>query len=116
MIFFFIRLLITTLAVVLPAYYIPGLEVKDLSDAVFFGILLGLINAFIRPVVSILTVPIHVLTLGLFALIINAATYWLASRVSCGVYVNSIWGAIWGGGIVWITSMVTNLFLRDRVT
>jgi len=106
----------TTLAVVLPAHYIPGLKVDDLSDAVFFGLVLGLINAFIRPIVSLLTIPINVLTLGFFSLVVNALTYWVASEILYGIHVLSIWGALIGGGIVWVTSILTNLLLKDRIT
>lgn len=114
MIFFFLRLFITTLAVVLSTHYIPGLFIKDLTDAIFFGLILGLINAFIRPVISFLTIPINILTLGLFSLIVNAFTYWLASRVAYGVEITDLWGAIYGGGVIWVVSIITNLFIKDR--
>lgn len=114
MIFFFLRLIITTLAVVLSAHYIPGLVIKDLSDAIFFGLVLGLINSFIRPIITFLTVPINILMVGLFSLVINAFTYWLASKVSYGVEILDVWGALLGGGIVWFVSVITNLFIREN--
>lgn len=116
MIFFFLRLFITTVAVVLSAHYIPGLIINDLTDAIFFGLLLGLINAFIRPIISFLTFPINILTLGLFSLVINAFTYWLASKVAYGVEITDLWGALWGGGVIWIVSIITNLLIKDRRT
>jgi putative membrane protein len=114
MIFFFLRLLITTVAIVLCAQYLPGLIIKDLTDAIFFGLVLGLINAFLRPFISFFTVPLNVLTLGLFSLVVNAFTFWLASKVSYGVAITDIWGAVWGGALIWLISILTNLFIKDR--
>lgn len=114
MLSFFIRLFITALAVVLPAHYIPGLEIKNTSDAVMFGFILGLINAFIRPFITLLTIPINILTLGLFSLVINAITYWLASELTYGVVILNAWGAILGGGIVWIVGFFANLVCKNK--
>lgn len=111
---FLFRLIITTLAVVISAHYIPGLVIKNLTDAVIFGLVLGLINAFIRPIISLLTLPITVLTLGLFALVINAFTFWLASEISYGVHILTVAGAFWGGGIVWIVSIIANIFVKTN--
>ena len=108
--------MITTIAVVLSAHYIPGLMIKDLSDAIFFGLVLGLINAFIRPIITFLTIPINVVMLGLFSLVINAFTYWLASKIAYGVEIKDIWGALLGGGVVWLVSVVTNLFIKENRT
>lgn len=112
--FFFVRLILTTVVVVISAYYIPEIEIKDLSDAVMFGLILGLINAFIRPVIMFLAIPINFLTLGLFSLVINGFTYWLATKISYGVYMSSLWGAFWGGLVVWFTSVLLNLFIWKR--
>jgi len=114
MVAFIFRLIMTTIAVVISAYYIPGLEIKDLTDAIIFGIILGFINAFIRPIISFLTLPITMLTLGLFALVINAFTFWLASEISYGVHILTIAGAFWGGGIVWIVSIFANIFVKSN--
>ena len=105
---FLARLFITTVVVVLTAHLIPGLIIKNLHDAIFFGLILGLINAFIRPIITFLTLPVNLLTLGLFSLVINGFTFWLASKISYGVYITSFWGAFWGGAIIWITGIVTN--------
>lgn len=114
MLAFYIRLFVTTLTVVLSAHYIPGLRVDNLDDAVFFGLVLGLINAFIRPLIVLLTLPINIMTLGLFSFIINAFTYWLASEVAFGVLITEFKGALIGGTIVWFVSILTNLFIKQR--
>ncbi|PCI92310.1 hypothetical protein COB11_07720 [Candidatus Aerophobetes bacterium] len=111
---FFIRFIITTVVVVVSAHYIPEIEIKDLTDAIFFGLTLGLINAFIRPIIMFLAIPINFVTLGLFSLVINGFTYWLASEISYGVYISSLWGAFWGGLVVWLTSIIVNLFTWKR--
>jgi len=103
-----LRIVITTVVVIIIAHLIPGLEVKDLSDAIFFGLILGVVNAIIRPILTLLTLPISILTLGLFTLVINGFTFWLASEISYGVHITSFWGAFWGGLIMWLTGLVTN--------
>ncbi|MDN3507529.1 MAG: phage holin family protein [Simkaniaceae bacterium] len=114
MLLFLIRVIITTFVVVFSAHFIPGLHVKDLTDAIFFGLILGVLNATVRPLLMILSVPITVFTLGLFTLIINAFTYWLASEISYGIHISSFWGAFWGGFAVWLTGIFTNRLIWKR--
>ena len=114
MIFFAFRLLVTMIAVLLAAVYVPGLEVKDTQDALFFGFILGIINAILRPVLTFLTLPITILTLGLFSLLINAFTFWLASEISYGVRVLDFWGAFWGGMIVWASGLLSNRLIWEK--
>ena len=111
---FFARLVITTVVIVACAHIIPGLQVKDLMDTIFFGLILGLVNSSIRPILVFLTLPISIITLGLFSLVINAFTFWLASEIAYGVYVASIWGAVIGGAIVWVTGLLTNRFIWEK--
>ena len=111
---FIARLLITTAVVVLCAHIIPGLKVTKYIDLIYFGLILGVINSIVRPVLVFLTLPINILTLGLFTLVINAFTFWLASEISYGIHIYSIWGAIIGGGIVWISGLLTNRFLWEQ--
>ncbi len=108
MILFLIRLFITTLVVVATAHVIPDLIIKNTFDAICFGIALGLINASVRPVLVLLTLPVTLFTLGIFLLVINAFTFWLASLVSYGVHISSLEGALIGGGIIWIVGLLTN--------
>lgn len=114
MILFIVRIILTTIVVVATAHVLPGLEVKDTLDAIFFGLILGVINAVVRPILTLLTLPITIFTLGLFLLVINAFTFWLASEISYGVHIHSFWGAFWGGLIVWVTGILTNRLIWNR--
>lgn len=111
MLFFFIRIIITTVVIVLTAHLVPGLEVQNTFDAICFGLILGCVNAIVRPVLIFLTLPITILTLGLFTLVINVFTFWLASEIAYGVYVATLKGAFIGGLIIWLTGFFTNRFL-----
>jgi len=116
MILLLVRIVITTIVVVAASHILPGLEVKDTLDAIFFGLILGVINSVVRPVLTLLTLPITIMTLGLFCLVINVFTFWLASEISYGVHVLTFWGAFWGGAIVWVTGVLTNRLIWDSHT
>ena len=75
MILFIVRVIITTIVVLICAHFLPGLEVKNNLDAVLFGIILAIINSIIRPILTLLTLPITIFTLGLFLLVINGFTF-----------------------------------------
>lgn len=109
-----IRIILTTIVVVSISHLLPGLEVKNTLDAIFFGLILGFINAVVRPILTFLTLPITIFTLGLFLMIINTFTFWLASEISYGVHISSFWGALWGGVIVWISGLITNRLIWSR--
>ena len=113
MVYFLLRLFITAAVVVATAHIIPDLEVKNLTDALFFGLIVGIVNAVVRPIITILTIPITIFTLGLFLLVINAFTFWLASILSYGVHINAWEGAFWGGLIVWLAGIVINRFIWE---
>jgi putative membrane protein len=108
MILFILRVIVTTIVVLTCAHYLPGLIVKDNFDAVMFGLILAIINSVVRPILTLLTLPITLLTLGLFLLVINGFTFWLASEISYGVHIETFWGAFWGGFIIWVTGIFTN--------
>ncbi|MBP9842229.1 MAG: phage holin family protein [Simkaniaceae bacterium] len=113
MIYFLLRLLITAVVVVATAHVIPDLEIKNLPDTILFGLIVGIVNAVIRPIIVILTIPITVFTLGLFLLVVNAFTFWLASLISLGVQITAWEGAFWGGLIVWLTGILVNRFIWE---
>lgn len=105
---FFIRLLLLAFIILGIAQAVPGIYVSSFWAAVLFAFILGVLNKTIRPVLLILTLPISVLTVGIFALLINALTFWLGGSLCMGVEVTSFSAAFWGGALVWLASF----FLR----
>lgn len=111
---FILRLLINALVILLVAYFVPGIFVSNFWSALIFAIVLGVVNALIRPMVSALTLPLKVLTLGLFALVVNALMFLLASYFVRGVEIYSFSSAFWGALIVTLISWLTNQFLKKK--
>jgi len=92
-----LRWLVGALALLLVAYVLPGIAVANLFPAaVVAALVLGLVNAFIRPVVKLLTLPLTCLTFGLFSLVINAVLFWGVSEVVDGFAVEGVWAAVLG--------------------
>lgn len=89
-----IRLLLTAVAVVILAKILPGVDVAGFWGAIVVAIVLGLLNAFLKPFLIILTLPITVVTLGLFLLVINAGIILLASEFLDGFAVSGFWSAL----------------------
>jgi putative membrane protein len=73
---------------------LPAVQVKDFTSALIAALVLGLLNAIVRPILMVLTLPITVITLGLFLLVINGLMFWLASRMLDGFHVSSFGWAI----------------------
>lgn len=89
-----VRILLSALAVVLLAKILPGIGVDSYTTAIIVAIVLGLLNFIVKPILVILTLPITILTLGLFLLIINALIILLADKFVSGFTVDSIWWAL----------------------
>ncbi|WP_299397885.1 phage holin family protein [uncultured Gelidibacter sp.] len=89
-----IRLLLTAVAVVVLANFLPGVDVAGFTSAIILAIVLALLNAFLKPILVILTLPITVLTLGLFLLVINACIILLADAFMDGFEVSGFWIAL----------------------
>ena len=111
---FILRLLINALAILLVAYLIPGITVSSFWAALIMAVILGIINALISPSVKILTLPISILTLGLFTLVINALMFLLASYFVVGVKIDSFASAFWGALIISIIGFLANQFLKKK--
>jgi len=90
----FIKIIISSLAVLLTAYLLPGIHVEDYLVALLAAVVLALLNGFLRPLLVLLTIPFTVFTLGLFLLVINAAMVMLASRFVSGFEVDGFWWAL----------------------
>lgn len=111
-----LRWLLNTLILMLVANIVPGVSFSSFWSALITSLIFGLINAIIRPLMIILTLPINILTLGLFTLIINALMFWLASSVVKGFYVANFSAAFWGALVYWLIITLINLLFADRPT
>ena len=112
---FIVRTLVNALLVFVLANYIPGMMIQSFSAALFFSLILGLLNTLLKPFFIILTIPITVLTFGVFVLVINAFIFWLASEISFGVHVGSVAAAFWCSLIVGLVSLLINAsFLKKH--
>lgn len=109
-----IRWLILTAAILLTAYLLEGIEVRGFSSAFFAAAILGVLNAFFRPVLIILTLPLNILSLGLFTFVINAVLLKMASGVISGFEVRGFWAALFGSLLISVVSWVLSSFVSDR--
>ena len=106
-----LRILIGALALLGVAYLIPGVNVESFYAAVIAAIILGVLNFFVRPVLILLTLPITIVTLGLFTFVINAALFMFAASFIDGFSVDSFLAALIGSILVSIASAVGNKLL-----
>ena len=110
---FVIRVLVNGAAILLGAYLVPGVAVRSVTSALIAGLVLALINAIVRPILVFLTLPLTLVTLGLFIFVLNAFCFWLASVFVPGLTVRGFWAAVLGALIVSVVSWITTAFLSD---
>ena len=103
-----LRTLITMLGLYLASVLVPGVQIAGTASFILAAILLGLVNAFIRPIAFVLTLPITIVTLGLFLLVLNAAMFGLVAAMLDGFVVSGFWSALFGALIVGITSTIAS--------
>jgi putative membrane protein len=111
---FLLRVLVNALAIWVATEIVPGIGVRDTSTVVVAALVLGLLNAVVRPVLLVLTLPLTLVTLGLFLFVLNALCLWLTSAVVPGFHVRGFWAAFWGALIVSALSWAVNGFVSDR--
>jgi len=109
---FIIRILANSLAIYLAAYFLPGVAISNgWKTLLFAGIILSLINVFIKPILKIISLPLIIVTLGFFSLVINIITIWLLTKFIPQFSVSGIWAFILTTFIVgiinWIVSWLT---------
>ncbi|KAA1192571.1 phage holin family protein [Pseudohalioglobus sediminis] len=114
MIGFVLRTVIIGLGIWLAAYLVPGVSAQSTGALVWAAIALGLINAFVRPVLVVLTLPFTILTLGLFLLILNAGMLNLAGWFVDGFDVTGFWSAVFGAIIVSLVSWLCSSFIGPK--
>lgn len=107
----FIRFAITWIAVFLAGYMIPGIRVETVGAGIAAGMLLALLNALIRPILYMVSIPLIILTLGLFTVVINALLLQLVAWLVQGFHVNGFWAAFWGAVVISVVSTILNLWV-----
>ena len=109
-----VRWLMLTVAIMFASYLIGGIQIKGFFSAFFAAAILGILNAFFRPILILLTLPINILTLGLFTFIINAMLLKMASGVISGFEVYGFWPAIFGSLLISVVSWILSSFINER--
>jgi putative membrane protein len=111
---FLIHWLVIALALWVTAYILPGVHIESTQALAIAAIVLGLVNALVRPILTLLTLPITILTLGLFYFLVNGFTFLLATKVVPGFGVSSYWWAVLGAlGVSIISSFVGSFVDKD---
>jgi len=110
----FLRWIIMAAAVLIAAYFIPGVKVASFFSALWVALFLGVVNVLIRPILILITLPINILTLGLFTFVINAALILLASYFIKGFQVAGFWWALLYGIVLSIVHYLLNLIVGPR--
>src|SRR5215468_60510 len=111
---FLIRVLMNALAIYFAAAIVPGIELSGALAALGSGLVLGLVNAVVRPILIILTLPFTLLTLGLFLFVLNGLCLWLTSLLVKGFEVHGFWAAVFGALLVSVVSWLLTTSVSDR--
>jgi putative membrane protein len=117
---FLVRWLINTVALLVVAHLVPGVEIESWTAAIVAALVLGIVNAVLKPVIVLITLPINILSLGLFTFIINAGMLYLSSQLVRGFVIAGFWSAFWGALLFSVVSFLLNHFFtpmgQARVT
>jgi putative membrane protein len=117
---FILRWIINAIALFAAVRLVPGVILQgSWTSIIWLALIFGLINAFLRPLLKLLTCPLIFLTLGLFTLLINTFLFWLTGQVGqvfgIGLTINGFWPAFLGGLVVTVVSVVLSLILKDEL-
>jgi len=118
----FLNWLILTFSIAVASYFLPfiyisGDTIWDKFKISFLaGLLLGLLNLLVKPIVKILSLPINILTLGIFNIIINAGMLWIVDSIIKGLEIEGFWGYVWSSIVISIISIVVSkiIFFREK--
>ena len=108
-----IRWLVSAVALYLTSLIVRGIEIQGVFPLLFAAVTIGILNAVVRPFVLLLTLPLNVLTLGLFTLVVNAAMLWMASKVVIGFRVHGFWSALGGWLLMSLFTFLINLLIGE---
>ena len=108
------RWIVNAAALLLVAYLYPGVQVETFVSAALAALVLGLVNAIVRPILVLLTLPVTILTLGLFLFVINALLFWLVAEIVGGFRVSGFGAALIGSILYSLITLVTSWLLFPR--
>jgi putative membrane protein len=108
---FLLTWLITAISLIVTAYIVPGFAVNSFFAAVIAAVVLGLVNAIVKPILVLLTLPLTILTLGLFLFVVNALTIWLAGAITPGFIVAGFGPALLGSIVLTLVASLINFFV-----
>jgi putative membrane protein len=111
-----VRWIVLALGVVIAAHVVSGIHYSSLGSLVVAVLLLSFLNAMLRPVLVLFTLPFIILTMGLGIVVINAILFLVVGRIVDGFTVDGFWPAVWGSLVLSLTSLVMNGVLRSSVT
>ena len=108
-----VRWMVSALALYLTSLIVRGIEINGIFPLLFAAITIGVLNAIVRPVILLLTLPLNLLTLGLFTLVVNAGMLWMAAQVVKGFEVHGFWSALGGWLLMSIFTFFINLLIGE---
>ena len=112
---FIITWIITAVSLLITAYFVPGIKIDTVTAAAIGAIVLGLINAIVKPIMILLTLPLTILTLGLFLFVINALSFYLVAYLTPGFHISTFWAALLGSIVLSLVSSILSIFFgRDK--
>jgi len=110
---FLVRLVVNAAAVFLAANLVPGIAVTGFGVALLAGLLLGLVNAVIKPILIVLTLPFTIVTLGLFIFVVNAVCLGLVAWLVPGFTISGFWAALFGAIVISLVSWLLHAVVSD---
>lgn len=109
-----LRIIVTAIIVMVIAHFMPGVYVASFTTSIIVAIVLGLLNIFIKPILVLLTLPVTLITFGLFLLVINALMITLCTKIVGGFAVDSFWTAVLFSIILSISQSILYGFSKDK--
>lgn len=109
-----VRWLVLTVAIISASYIIKGIQVESFPSALFAAAMLGFLNVFLRPILIVLTLPLNILTLGLFTFVINALLLKMVSGVIAGFHVYGFWSAVFGSLVISLVNWLLSSFVNEQ--
>jgi putative membrane protein len=111
-----VRWLVSAAALYVTDLIVAGIRINGIFPLLFAAVTIGILNAIVRPLVLLFTLPLTVLTLGLFILVVNAGMLWMASKVVVGFEIDSFWAALGGWVLMSFFTLLINALIGERGT